>query len=58
MAREKEVSAAQAARRLKVALHYTYSLLWSGKLQGRKVGKQWRIPAQAVEARLKHTRGE
>lgn len=48
-----ELSAVEAARRLGVGLDYLYSLLWTGKLQGRKVGKQWRIPAGAVEARLK-----
>jgi excisionase family DNA binding protein len=48
-----EISAIEAARKLGVGLDYLYSLLWTGKLQGRKVGKQWRIPADAVEARLK-----
>lgn len=52
-----ELSAVEAARRLRVGLDYLYSLLWTGKLQGRKVGKQWRVPAEAVEARLKQ-RGE
>ncbi len=51
--REKEVSAIEAARKLGVGLDYLYSLLWTGKLAGRKVGKRWRIPAEAVEARLK-----
>jgi len=50
---EKELSAIQAARRLNVGLDYLYGLLWTGKLQGRKVGKQWRIPATAVELRKK-----
>jgi excisionase family DNA binding protein len=53
MSKEKEVSAIEAARRLGVGLDYVYSLLWTGKLQGRKVGKQWRISAEAIEARLK-----
>jgi excisionase family DNA binding protein len=53
MPREKELNAIEAARRLGIALHYLYSLLWTGKLEARKVGKQWRIPAEAVEARLK-----
>lgn len=57
MALEIELSAIQAARKLGVGLDYLYSLLWTGKLQGRKVGKQWRIPAEAIEARLKQ-RGE
>ena len=53
MTKQAEVSAIEAARRLGLGLDYLYSLLWTGKLQGRKVGKQWRIPAEAVEARLK-----
>ena len=52
--KDKELSArTEAARRLGVGLDYLYSLLWTEKLQGRKVGKQWRIPSQAVETRLK-----
>ncbi|MGD0213459.1 MAG: excisionase family DNA-binding protein [Terriglobales bacterium] len=51
--KEKEISAIEAARRLGVGLDYLYSLLWTGKLLGRKVGKQWRIPAEAVQARRK-----
>jgi excisionase family DNA binding protein len=53
MAKEKELSAIEAARKLGVGLDYLYSLLWTGKLQARKVGKQWRVPAEAVEARMK-----
>lgn len=53
MPKEKEMSAIEAARKLGVGLDYLYSLLWTGKLQGRKVGKQWRILVEAVEARLK-----
>jgi excisionase family DNA binding protein len=50
---KQELSAVESARRLGVGLDYLYSLLWTGKLAGRKVGRQWRIPAQAVEARRK-----
>ncbi|MGA8500001.1 MAG: helix-turn-helix domain-containing protein [Candidatus Sulfotelmatobacter sp.] len=57
MKNESEISAIEAARRLGVGLDYLYSLLWTGKLQGRKAGKQWRIPTEAVEARLRQ-RGE
>lgn len=53
MTKTQELSAIEAARKLGVGLDYLYSLLWTGKLQGRKAGKQWRIPAEAVEARLK-----
>lgn len=56
MKRENELSAIEAARKLKIGLDYLYSLLWTGKLRGRKVGKQWRIPAEAVDERLKGTR--
>jgi excisionase family DNA binding protein len=55
--KDKELSAIEAARRLGYGLDYLYSLLWTGKLQGRKVGKQWRVSSEAVEARLKQ-RGE
>jgi excisionase family DNA binding protein len=48
--KEKELSAIEAARRLGVGLDYLYSLLWTGKLQGRKVGKRWHVAANAVEA--------
>lgn len=52
-----EISAVKAAQRLGVGLDYLYGLLWTRKLEGRKVGKRWRIPLSAVEARLKQ-RGE
>jgi excisionase family DNA binding protein len=48
-----EISAVEAARRLGVGLDYTYSLLWTGKLLGRKDGNQWRVSVAAVEERLK-----
>jgi excisionase family DNA binding protein len=54
---EREISVAEAARRLGVALTYVYSLLWAGKLKARKVSRQWRISAEAVKSRLK-ARGE
>ena len=49
----KEITAIEAARRLGIGLDYLYSLVWTGKLPGRKVDKKWRIPVEAVEARLK-----
>jgi excisionase family DNA binding protein len=48
-----EMSARQAACKLGVGLDYLYSLLWTGKLEGRKVNKQWLISAKSVEARLR-----
>lgn len=56
MTKEKEVSAIEAARRLGVGLDYLYSLLWTGKLHGRKVGKRWRVSSEAVESRVKRAR--
>jgi excisionase family DNA binding protein len=57
MTKQIELSAIEAARKLGIGLDYLYSLLWTGKIQASKVGKQWRISAEAVEARLKQ-RGE
>jgi excisionase family DNA binding protein len=54
---EREISISEAARRLGTALTYVYSLVWAGKLAARKVNRQWRISADAVEARRKE-RGE
>lgn len=50
---DSEISAIEAARRLGVGLDYLYGLLWTGKLNGRKVGKKWRVSLASVEARLK-----
>ncbi len=51
---ERMLSAREAVRRLGVSLDFLYRILWSGQLPGaQKVGSQWRIPAQAVEARLR-----
>lgn len=50
---EREMTVAQAARALGVTLHHLYSLLWAGRLTGRKVKGQWRVSAHAVEARMK-----
>ncbi len=53
----KEMSAIEAARKLGVGLDYLYSLVWTGKLDARKVNRQWRVSAEAVETRLRQ-RGE
>ena len=50
---EREMTVAEAARRLGVTLHHLYSLLWEGRLTARKVKGQWRISADAIEARRK-----
>lgn len=52
-----EISVPEAARRLGMALTYVYSLVWTGKLEARKVNRQWRVSSEAVESRLK-ARGE
>jgi excisionase family DNA binding protein len=53
MENTQDLGAAEAARTLGIGLDYLYGLLWTGKLPGHKVDGQWRIPAKAVEARLK-----
>jgi excisionase family DNA binding protein len=52
MPSEKECSAVEAARRLGIGLDYLYSLLWTGKLEGRKVNQRWRVLEASVEKRL------
>ena len=52
MSKKKELTAVEAARRLGIGLDYLYSLIWTGKLKGRKAGDRWLIPASAVKARL------
>ncbi len=49
--KESGLTVAHAARRLRVGLDVVYALVWSGKLPGRKVDGQWRIPEAAVERR-------
>jgi excisionase family DNA binding protein len=51
MTKEKAVTAVEAARRLGVGLDYVYGLLWTGKLQGRRVNGRWQISAEAVDER-------
>ena len=44
----------QVALMLGCTLKFVYDLLYAGRLQGAsKVGRVWRIPRTAVEARLK-----
>jgi len=49
----REVTPAEAARRLGVGLDYIYALLWAGKIAGHKDGGRWRISEQALVKRLK-----
>ena len=58
MSEAKEVTVKEAAARLGVTLKYVRDLIAEDKLAGarflgRGFGKGWRIPADAVEARLK-----
>lgn len=57
MDRGKELTAAQSCRRLGITLDALYRLLYAAKLPGRKVEGIWRIPASAVEARMKTQEG-
>lgn len=47
------ISIKEAARRLGVSIRFVRDLVWAGQLAGEKVNKVWRIPASAVEARIK-----
>ena len=42
----------EAAKLLKTTAGYIYSLLYAGRLEGKKLDGKWSIPAKAVEARL------
>jgi excisionase family DNA binding protein len=53
----KTIGVKEAARKLNFTLKYVYDLVYLGKLPATKVARQWRIPLNAVEARLKQ-RGE
>ena len=50
------ITAVEAARRLNIGLDYLYSLLWTGKLCGKKVNGRWTVSARATEERAKVTR--
>ena len=50
---DREITVAEAARKLGVTITYLYSLLWAGKLKARKVNRQWRISSDSLEARVK-----
>lgn len=49
----KELKVMEASRRLGLTLDSVYRLIYAGRLPAEKVGRTWRIPAAAVEARLK-----
>lgn len=49
---EQHMTVGETARALGVTLHHVYSLIWGGQLTAQKIGRQWRISNDAVEARL------
>jgi excisionase family DNA binding protein len=54
MGQSKQLTVQQTALRLGVTLKYVRDLLYESKLPGaKKVGRQWLIPAAAIEGRLK-----
>jgi excisionase family DNA binding protein len=55
---EQEITVAEAARRLGVTLAHVYSLLWAGRLQGRKINRQWLVSGDAIETRRNKRGGE
>ncbi|MFZ0335842.1 MAG: helix-turn-helix domain-containing protein [Candidatus Acidiferrales bacterium] len=53
---KKEISSAETAKKLGVGLDFVYVLLRSGKLAARKSERQWLVPEEAVNARIKSLR--
>jgi len=45
------ISVRAFARRKGWTLKYVYDLLYSGRLPGRKIGRRWVIPAEALKPR-------
>jgi excisionase family DNA binding protein len=43
-----QLTVRQVARRLNVQMTYVYTLLWSGKLAGKKIGSRWYTPESVV----------
>ena len=52
----KEMEPKKAAQVLGIRLDGVYSLIWAGRLEAHKLDGRWRIPAHAVEARLRARR--
>lgn len=53
MASRNSLSPCETARILGIRLDTLYQKLWAGKIPASKVDGRWRIPASAVQARLK-----
>jgi excisionase family DNA binding protein len=47
----------EAARAMRCTLKYIYDLVYSGKIGATKVAGRWRIPAVAVEERIRKREG-
>jgi excisionase family DNA binding protein len=52
MTTPRTLSVRQAANQLGCTLKYIYDLLYSGRLGGEKVGRKWRIPAEALRTKM------
>ncbi len=48
-----ELSAAEATRKLGITMDALYRLIYAAKLPAKKEGGKWRIPAKAVEDRIR-----
>jgi excisionase family DNA binding protein len=57
MAKARDLSPREAAQQLRVRLDSVYALIWAGKLKAHKLDGRWRIPGDALKARLER-RGE
>jgi excisionase family DNA binding protein len=52
-ATEATLTAYEAARRLGTSAAYLYTLIYTGKLPAEKIAGAWRVPATAIDQRLK-----
>lgn len=50
---ESELTVTQACQRLGIVPNYVYQLLRTQRLAGTKIDGVWRIPAAAIEERLR-----
>jgi excisionase family DNA binding protein len=53
-----EVTAIEAAQQLGIDPGYLYLQLRAGRIAGRKVGRRWLIPVEAVEKRKQLRQGQ
>lgn len=50
------ITAIEGARKLGVGLDYFYSLLWTGKIEGEKDGRRWKVSAASLHAYMTRLR--